>query len=139
MVWEACFCRSFPLKTVSVIVMACVPDKRITAMAPFAPGEVAKATMVSCETNPVDMLQRYDYLSDKLKEILYAQELAGGKSFGILHLNIPAKFSCPSAGRFHESRVGNISLRLVIVRRGVELRSIGENRLFFLFPEFGNI
>src|SRR5690606_28016442 len=115
MVCEACFCKSFPLNTVLVLVMAWEPDKPITAMAPFAPGEVAKATMVSCETNPVDILHRYDYLSDKLKEILYAQELARGKSSGILHLNIPTKVGCSSAGSFADSWVGNVSLRLVIV------------------------
>src|SRR5690606_34940032 len=59
MVWEACCVSSFPLKTALTIAMACGPDKRITAIAPFAPGEVAKATMVSCtDDTDVDMLQK---------------------------------------------------------------------------------
>ena len=35
------------LKTLDAIVMACSPDKRITAIAP-APDGVASATIVSC-------------------------------------------------------------------------------------------
>lgn len=46
MVCEGCNCKSFPLKTLAVIAIASLPDKRITAMAPV-PGAVARATMVS--------------------------------------------------------------------------------------------